>query len=142
MKPWNLSLPNALGFCPENRPEMRTIKVRKEFPAGTASKVKPRRGILSRTLAGCTLGGGLLLIIKSVCEKPGRSRVSTTGPWPDVAVGTPAPPTDSDHDGMPDAWEQARGFDSDGPREEAAITRNEYSNVENYLNQRAGHPVP
>ena len=40
-------------------------------------------------------------------DKTGTSRVNTTGPWPDLSRGAPAPPEDSDHDGMPDAWELA-----------------------------------
>jgi hypothetical protein len=49
---------------------------------------------------------------------------------------------DTDHDGMPDAWEIARGLNpndaSDGPR----VASNGYTNVENYLNEIAGDPIP
>lgn len=81
-------------------------------------------------------------IIKSVRDKTGSSRVSTSGPWPDLALGAPAPPADSDHDGMPDDWEQAHGLDPNNPRDGATIARNGYSNVENYLNELAGDSVP
>jgi hypothetical protein len=81
-------------------------------------------------------------VVRSVRDKTGSSRVSTTGPWPDLATGAPAPPADSDHDGMPDAWEIAHGLNphntSDGP----ARAANGYANVENYLNDLAGDPVP
>jgi hypothetical protein len=44
------------------------------------------------------------------------------------------PCADADHDGMPDAWERARGLDpadpSDGPR----VTADGYTNLEHYLN--------
>jgi hypothetical protein len=52
-----------------------------------------------------------LRVLQSVRDGTGTSRVSTTGPWPDLASGAPAPPTDSDHDGMPDAWEKSHGLD-------------------------------
>jgi pectate lyase len=61
-------------------------------------------------------------------------------PYP-VLVSATAP-ADSDHDGMPDAWELTRGLSpddaSDGPRASA----NGYTNLENYLNELAGDPVP
>ncbi|MHB1036382.1 MAG: pectate lyase family protein [Pirellulales bacterium] len=83
-----------------------------------------------------------LRVIKSVRDKTGSSRVSTTGPWPDLAGGAPAAPADSDHDGMPDAWEIAHGLDPQDAHDGAAVADNGYTNVENYLNELAGDPVP
>jgi pectate lyase len=83
-----------------------------------------------------------LRIIKSVRDKTGSSRIGTTGPWPDLAVGAPASPRDLDHDGMPDTWEQLHSLDPKDPRDGAAIAKNGYSNVENYLNELGGDPVP
>jgi len=54
------------------------------------------------------------------------------GGLPTIAPGTPYP--DADHDGMPDAWEQAHGFD---PRvNDSAGDRDGdgYTNLEQYLN--------
>lgn len=55
------------------------------------------------------------------------------GGWPVIAGGTP--PTDSDQDGMPDAWEQQYGFSptlgSDGNMD---ADNDGYRNVEEYLN--------
>jgi len=83
-----------------------------------------------------------LRVIKSVRDKTGTYRVSTSGPWPDLSIDAPAPPPDSDHDGMPDAWEVAHGLKpddaSDGPR----AARNGYTNLENYLNELAGDSIP
>ena len=81
-------------------------------------------------------------IVKSVRDKTGSSRVSTTGPWPDLATGAPAPPVDSDHDGIPDAWEKAHSLKPNDPRDGAATAANGYTNVENYLNELAGDPIP
>jgi len=83
-----------------------------------------------------------LRVVRDVREKTGTSRVITTGPWPDLANGAPAPPTDSDHDGIPDAWEIARGLDPNNACDGAAAAANGYTNVENCLNALAGDPVP
>ncbi len=52
-------------------------------------------------------------------------------------------PTDSDHDGMPDAWETEHGLDpknaSDGSI--VSLSADDYTNVEMYLNELAGDPV-
>jgi hypothetical protein len=58
---------------------------------------------------------------------------SDVGGWPEYK-STPAP-TDSDHDGMPDAWEKRFGLKwndpSDGPKDE---DNDGYTNVEEWLN--------
>lgn len=58
---------------------------------------------------------------------------SEVGGWPELASG--APPKDSDHDGMPDAWERKYRFDPadprDGPRD---ADGDGYTNVEEFLN--------
>lgn len=51
-------------------------------------------------------------------------------------VGTLAagsPPLDSDQDGMPDAWEQARGLDPDTPDDKDDDDADGYTNIEEYL---------
>ena len=80
-------------------------------------------------------------IVKSVRSKTGTSRIPTTGPWPDLATGAPAPPPDSDHDGMRDSWEVAHGLDPRDAGDGTATAANGYSNVENYLNELAGDPI-
>ncbi len=91
---------------------------------------KPSRDVIDRR------------IVKSVRNKTGTYRVNTSGPWPDLASGAPAPPLDSDHDGMPDAWEKAHGLDPNNDGDGAAPTPNGYTNLENYLNELAGDPIP
>ena len=55
------------------------------------------------------------------------------GGWPALKPGMP--PADTDHDGMPDAWETRHGFNprdaSDGPTDK---DRDGYTNLEEHLN--------
>lgn len=48
-----------------------------------------------------------------------------------VASGTP--PTDSDRDGMPDAWESTRGLDPNSPDDSGDDDGDGYTNIEEYL---------
>ena len=55
------------------------------------------------------------------------------GGWP--VLKTAAPPVDSDHDGMPDAWEIAHGLNPHDPADAAADNDHDgYTNLEEYLN--------
>lgn len=54
------------------------------------------------------------------------------GGWP-VLKTAPAP-ADSDHDGMPDAWELNNGLNPNDPADGSKISSNGYTNLENYLN--------
>ena len=62
---------------------------------------------------------------------------SEVGGWPMLASGTP--PVDGDRDGMPDAWEVKLGLDPQNPDDRNGdVTRNGYTNLEDYLNELAG----
>lgn len=52
--------------------------------------------------------------------------------WPTLTCG-PAP-IDTDHDGMPDAWETAHGLNPNDPTDHGRLAANGYTNLENYLN--------
>jgi hypothetical protein len=55
------------------------------------------------------------------------------GGYPDVRGGTAC--TDTDHDGMPNTWEDANGFDRDDPADGPGDADGDgYTNVEEYLN--------
>jgi hypothetical protein len=66
---------------------------------------------------------------------------SDVGGWPNLQGGPV--PADSDHDGMPDAWETAHGLDpsnkDDGKK--TNLSADSYTNLEMYLNELAGDPV-
>lgn len=53
--------------------------------------------------------------------------------WPDLDTGTGY--TDSDHDGMPDAWETAMGLDPNNPADaHSDMDSDGYANLEEFLN--------
>jgi len=57
---------------------------------------------------------------------------------PAYAGDAPAPPSDTDNDGMPDAWERARGLDAAvQDHNGAALSILGYTNLEVYLHERA-----
>lgn len=61
---------------------------------------------------------------------------SEVGGWPELEMGEA--PADSDHDGMPDAWEEANGLDPEKPEDGAWDADGDgYTNVEEYLNSLA-----
>jgi hypothetical protein len=58
---------------------------------------------------------------------------SEVGGWPPLA--STRPPTDSDHDGMPDLWETERRLNPNDPSDGARDMNGDgYTNVEEYLN--------
>jgi hypothetical protein len=52
-------------------------------------------------------------------------------------------PTDTDGDGMPDAWESAHGLNPNDAKDGAivSLSGDDYTNLEMYLNELAGDPV-
>jgi pectate lyase len=67
----------------------------------------------------------------------GNNGIITTpadvGGWPTLASGTP--PTDTDHDGMPDDWENTHGLNPNDPSDRNLVGPNGYTMLENYLNE-------
>jgi hypothetical protein len=54
------------------------------------------------------------------------------GGFPTIDPGTAC--VDSDHDGIPDAWETAHGLNPNDPSDAARVAPNGYTYLENYLN--------
>lgn len=115
------------------------------FPA-PAIQMDPTSELLEKVLA--TVGASRpsrdkidLRTVNHVRNNTGTSKGSFDD-WPDLATGAPAAPLDSDRDGMPDQWEKARSLDPNNPEDGKAIGRNDYTNVENYLNELAGDRIP
>ena len=60
------------------------------------------------------------------------------GGWP-VLLSEPAP-EDSDHDGMPDSWENDHGLNSNDAEDRNGIGEGGYTNLEIYLNSMIDYP--
>ena len=74
-------------------------------------------------------------VIANVRQREGRviDSQAEVGGWPTLR-SVPAP-VDSDHDGMPDAWEKAHGLNPNDPADcNAARDSDGYTNLEEYLN--------
>ena len=54
------------------------------------------------------------------------------GGWP--ILNSLTAPTDSDHDGMPDSWETARGLNPNNAADRNTVNADGYTNLERYLN--------
>lgn len=76
-------------------------------------------------------------VVQDVINGTGRiiNREYEVGGYPELKTG--AVPEDTDHDGMPDAWEDAHGFNKNDASDGKAITASGYSNLEVYLNSLA-----
>ena len=59
------------------------------------------------------------------------------GGWPELKSASA--PTDTDHDGMPDAWETKQGLDPKNPDDRNQVTPDGYTMLEKYLNGIAGN---
>ncbi|HEY0621608.1 pectate lyase [Sphingomonas sp.] len=78
-----------------------------------------------------------LKVVAGVRNRSGRiiDNEAQDGGWPALRSGTA--PVDTDQDGMPDAWERARGLDPARADGAADCDRDGYSNLEEYLNELA-----
>jgi len=73
-------------------------------------------------------------VVANVRNQTGRiiNSPADVGGYPHLARGTP--PIDSDHDGMPDDWEEQVGLDSDDPTDVSSDRDGDgYTNIEEYL---------
>ena len=57
------------------------------------------------------------------------------GGWPVLKSGPL--PLDTDHDGIPDAWELAHGLDPKNPTDASSLAKSGYTQIEEYLNDLA-----
>jgi len=73
-------------------------------------------------------------VVSEVENKAGKiiDSPADAGGYPELTRGTAS--RDSDHDGMPDAWEQQKGLDPNDPRDAARDHHGDgYTNLERYL---------
>jgi hypothetical protein len=78
---------------------------------------------------------GARSLVNQYINNTGNSSITTNetqlGGYPTIANGTPC--ADSDHDGMPDVWETARGLNPNNAADRNTVAPNGYTNLENYL---------
>jgi len=113
------------------------VKTAFSFPkVTTTSAAEARKSVLQS--AGATLRRRDAVdarVVKDVKDGTGKAINSPrdVGGWP--AYRSASPPPDSDHDGMPDAWEAKHGLNPrdpyDGPKDKDG---DGYTNVEEFLN--------
>lgn len=122
------------------------------FPVTTQSPLQAYEEVLQK--AGCSLPFRDTLdqrIVNDVRNRTGRiidvqggyvhgtPYANTVTAWP--SLGSVAAPTDTDHDGMPDDWENTNGLNPADPSDRNGIAANGYTNLENYLNSLASGTV-
>jgi hypothetical protein len=129
--------PELLVVTPQNNSRSRIVEERRESPAiVTTSAAEAYDRVLDS--AGCTIPMRDAVDERIIADvKARRTRViddpSEVGGWPDLRAGDP--PLDSDHDGLPDAWEREHGLDpSDSADSAADANGNGYTNLDEFLN--------
>jgi hypothetical protein len=119
---------------------MQPAEIAKQYVVGSAGCSYPRRDstdlrflgqMRTRTYSFAGLKNGTLY--------PGIPDATTVLDWPTLN-STPAP-IDSDHDGMPDAWEDAHGLNKTNAADRNYYTLDpNYTNLEVYLNSLCPDP--
>lgn len=104
-----------------------------EYVLAHAGAVLPQRDIIDtrvihETVTGTAQYGGSYGIAKGIIDSQ-----NTVGGWP--TLESTEAPADTDMDGMPDEWEDARGLDKNDPADRNGdLNGNGYTNLEDYLN--------
>lgn len=93
-------------------------RIARETRTGTATFEGPTYGAVTGT--GISHPSGII------------DKLTDVGGMP--AYNSTAAPTDSDHDGMPDAYETAKGLNPNNAADRNTVTANGYTNLEIYLN--------
>jgi hypothetical protein len=80
-------------------------------------------------------------LVNQVITRTGRiiDSPDEVGGWPKYRSADA--PTDSDRDGMPDAWELARGLNPNNPADAARDSGDGYTNIEKYINGLADEAI-
>ncbi|GAB3288984.1 polysaccharide lyase family 1 protein [Hymenobacter humi] len=104
-----------------------------------AGAIRPRRDTLDQRIVREVRSGTGTLIDVQGHYPHGTPYTKTQRAWP-VLKSTPAP-TDTDHDGMPDAWERGNGLNPASAADRALRATDGYTNLESYLNSLVSQAV-
>lgn len=123
---------NARTFTPYTVPTVttHTTALVKSTVLPNVGAYKPSRDSLDQAILDYTTNSTGCSVYTVGCVP------SAGGPWPTLSGG--AAPTDTDQDGMPDAWETAHGLNPNNAADGNTTAANGYTNIENYLNELAG----
>jgi pectate lyase len=91
--------------------------------------------IVNEVRTGTASGSGVYGVNKGIIDSP-----DAVGGYPAYVTGEV--PADTDHDGMPDAWETANGLNPNDPADGNAYTVSGYTALEVYLNGLVGEVIP
>ena len=147
----NTTRNNWLGVAPGSAPRTDTAQVKVTTPFNTVAlptETAPAAYNAVLAQAGCVLPardaldqrivndvrnrtGGLIDVQGGFPAHVTPYSVSQVA-WPVLTCG--AAPADTDHDGMPDAYETSRGLNPNNAADRAGVAANGYTNLENYLN--------
>ena len=133
--PWSLVDLQGFNLAQINAYKARSYLVPME-PVTTTSPEKAKKDVLA--LSGASFPKRDIIdtrIVNDVLNKTGLSITTTDdqpeGAWP-VLSSLPAP-VDTDHDGMPDDWEDANSLDKNKPDDRNTVASNGYTMLEVYL---------
>ncbi|HRI87243.1 MAG TPA: pectate lyase [Candidatus Hydrogenedentes bacterium] len=146
----------GIDFAPDGEATEQTLRAMEPYvvaPVSTQSAEEAYELVLSH--AGCsksrdTVDARIIEEIRTGTAKFGETfkgggkgiidSQASVGGWPELR--STEPPGDTDHDGMPDAWETEAGLDPSDPAD-GALDRNDdgYTNLEDYLNELAGQGI-
>jgi pectate lyase len=126
--------------------EQQTAEAAYQLVLENAGAILPRRDsvdqrIISEVTEGtATYGTGTYNLDRGLGTAPSGIIDSQTdaGGWP--ALYTGPVPRDSDHDGMSDIWETARGLNPEDPEDRNSTGEGGYTHLENYLNSIVEFP--
>ena len=136
------------GTLPDATSRSATARtIRHSFPAITYTATASLRESLLENAGAFPRDPMDQRLVAPVEEERIDSAAPNTNPagdhlLPAYTGGAPAAPTDSDHDGMPDAWETARGLDPQTPDHAGRdLSTAGYDNLEVYLHELAAERV-
>ncbi len=138
----------GIDFAPDGEATEKTLRVDTPYaaaPVKTQSAARAYKKVLKE--AGCSLtrdsvDGRVINEVRTGIAKYGETYAgggkglidsqTAVGGWPELRSETA--PEDSDHDGMPDAWERRHGLNRNNPADGAHDTDGDgYTNLEEYL---------
>jgi hypothetical protein len=90
--------------------------------------------IIYQARTGSIVAGGTFGANTGIIDSP-----TDVGGWP--VLNSTTPPTDSDHDGMPDEWENTHGLNPNNAEDRNYLRPDGYTQLEGYLNSLTGEII-